>query len=288
MRAPAGPPQLLYLPDGGDVALEGAPEQRLLPGPWRSGSRRCPPEMVDVRGQFCIDRFEVSLADRTTGRELSPYYHPTSAQVRRCYAGWQTRRLNSGTQQARSVPVPEPPPWQLEGPFTPSARSVPGAVPSGYLSGRTAEEACRNAGKRLCLLDEWRTACRGQRARKFPYGDQYEPGTCNVARDVHPARLLHGNASINHLDPRLNLVEHGGEPLLRKTGATSSCRSEWGDDALFDMVGNLDEWVEDPEGTFAGGFYSRGTQEGCDAAIMSHDFAYFDYSLGTRCCRSMP
>jgi hypothetical protein len=57
---------------------------------------------------------------------------------------------------------------------------------------------------------------------------------------------------------------------------------------VFDMVGNLDEWVEDPEGTFAGGFYSRGTHEGCDAVISSHDFAYFDYSLGTRCCRSLP
>lgn len=279
-------PQLLYLPDAGDVALEGAPARQLLPGPWGARRGRCPPEMVDVRGQFCVDRFEVSLVDRATGRELSPYYHPSAAQVRRCYSGWQTRRLNAGTQQGRSLPVPPPPAFQLQEPFTPSARSQPGVVPSGYLNGRVAEEACRNAGKRLCRLDEWQTACRGQNGRKFPYGDEYQSGACNVARDAHPARLLHGNASINHLDPRLNLVEHGTEPLLRKTGATPSCRSEWGEDALFDMVGNLDEWVEDSDGTFAGGFYSRGTHDGCDAAITSHDFAYFDYSLGTRCCLS--
>jgi hypothetical protein len=49
------------------------------------------------------------------------------------------------------------------------------------------------------------------------------------------------------------------------------------------MVGNLDEWVAD--GGFSGGFFSRGTREGCDARITSHPPEYFDYSLGARCCR---
>jgi hypothetical protein len=51
------------------------------------------------------------------------------------------------------------------------------------------------------------------------------------------------------------------------------------------MVGNLDEWVEEPSGEFMGGFYSRGTKEGCDAAITAHPTSYYDYSLGVRCCR---
>jgi len=288
VRAAAPKPELLYLPEGGDIALEREPAHELLPGPWTARSTRCPPEMVDVRGQFCIDRFEVSLVDRVSGRELSPYYHPTPGQLKRCYAGWQARRLDTGSGRARSLPIPPPPAWQLEEPFTPRARALPGVVPSGYLSGHVADEACRNAGKRLCRLEEWQMACRGQTGRKFPYGDQYQAEACNVAREAHPAQLLHGNASINHLDPRLNLVQHDERPLLRNTGATPSCRSVWGEDAVFDMAGNLDEWVDDPDGTFAGGFYSRGTHEGCDALITSHDFAYFDYSLGTRCCKNPP
>ena len=127
----------------------------------------------------------------------------------------------------------EPPPdWQLEASsLEPLAVSSPDAVPSGYLSGEIASAACLRAGKRLCTPGEWVTACRGERNRKFPYGDVYEEGKCNVCRGSHPARLLHGNASIGHLDPRLNQLEEGGEPLLRHTGATPSCSSEWGSDS---------------------------------------------------------
>jgi formylglycine-generating enzyme required for sulfatase activity len=52
-----------------------------------------------------------------------------------------------------------------------------------------------------------------------------------------------------------------------------------------DMVGNLDEWVSDPEGVFLGGFYSRATRDGCDSFIDTHAPSYYDYSLGTRCCQ---
>src|SRR4029079_15307844 len=101
------------------------------------------------------------------------------------------------------------------------AVSRPSVTPNGYLSGAMAARACKNAKKRLCRPDEWRTACGGEQGRQFPYGAEYKQGACNIFRSMHPARALHDNASIGHLDPRLNLVkdEHG-DPLLRKTGAT--------------------------------------------------------------------
>ena len=74
------------------------------------------------------------------------------------------------------------------------------------------------------------------------------------------------------------------DALLRATGATPRCRSRWGDDFIYDMVGNLDEWVDDEHGAFAGGFYARSTRAGCDALITAHPRKYLDYSLGTRCC----
>ena len=40
-------------------------------------------------------------------------------------------------------------------------------------------------------------------------------------------------------------------------------------------------------GTFVGGFYSRATNRGCDARVEVHDYGYYDYSLGTRCCKSL-
>ena len=144
--------------------------------------------------------------------------------------------------------------------------------------------ACNSAGKRLCTIDEWTTACRGAAQTKFPYGARYRQGSCNVFREEHPGRLLHGSFSVGLLDPRLNETMVDGKPLLRATGATGTCKSSWGDDAVYDMVGNLDEWVDDPDGTFVGGFYARATRQGCDAKVTVHGPSYLDYSLGVRCC----
>jgi hypothetical protein len=240
--------------------------------------------MVDINAQFCVDRYEASLIDAKSNQPLSPYYHPRRAILKANFERWQRRAQSGVTALARQLAIPIPPRFQLEDEFEPKAVSMPGVVPNGYLSGIIAERACRSAGKRLCARHEWLLACRGQRQLKFPYGNEYVDGRCNVLRQSHPARLLHNDASINHLDPRLNLVGDNDGPLLKKTGATPSCRSDWGTDAVFDMVGNLDEWIDDPSGAFRGGFFSRGTREGCDAEISSHVREYYDYSLGVRCC----
>jgi formylglycine-generating enzyme required for sulfatase activity len=103
---------------------------------------------------------------------------------------------------------------------------------------------------------------------------------------MHPAAVLHASASLGHLDPRLNLVdERGVDPLLRLTGATATCASEFGGGKLYDMVGNLDEWVESDPPEFVGGFYARMSTQGCEARVGSHAAIYYDYSTGTRCCR---
>jgi hypothetical protein len=272
------PPSLLYLPDSGDVALggeRGPPE--LVPR-----SSACPSDMVDVGGRFCIDRYEASLVDVRLGRAVSPYFPARRADALAAFEMFRDLRP-SGPLAAPDLPTP--PDFELSESFDVRATSRSYVVPNGYLSGPVASDACRAAGKRLCSLAEWTTACRGERNRRFPYGDEYEDGACNVFREAHPASVLHGDASIHHLDPRLNLVQGPRGPLLRRTGESARCRSEWSGDAVLDMVGNLDEWVDEPEGTFAGGFYSRGTRDGCDAKIESHPFEYFDYSLGVRCCR---
>jgi hypothetical protein len=277
------PPRVLYLPDGGDLVQNQGqlePVPALLPNTPPTVSSGCPPEMVAIRGQFCIDRFEASLVDAHE-RALSPYYPPSHDELLHVLSVFK----NVVPKRASAPRLPLPPDFSQTESFEPRARSVADIVPSGYMSGVMARRACENAGKRLCLPAEWTLACKGQRATKFPYGDSYAEGVCNVFREAHPAVVLYGDASKNHLDPRLNLAEGPQGALLRKTGATRECRSEWGQDALYDMVGNLDEWVDDEHGAFQGGFYARATREGCDARITVHPPAYFDYSLGVRCCR---
>ncbi len=271
---------MLYLPDGGDVAIN--PEQQLLPSPGLlpPGSGRCPADMVDIRGRFCIDRYEATLLD-TKGRAFSPYYPPIRGEAKSIFA-----RFRDLTPTMQSPPaMPALPDWQRREDSTPLAQSRAGVVPSGYLSGVTARAVCEAAGKRLCSAAEWELACRGEQNLQFPYGASYDQGRCNVFRETHPAAELHGDASRNHLDPRLNLVRGRSGPLLRRTGETAECRSQWGQDAVYDMVGNLDEWIDDPEGTFVGGFFARNTREGCSSKVSAHPVEYFDYSLGVRCCR---
>lgn len=294
---PRQTPQQLYLPkeDSGEYVVDlRSPEANIAdsvtfgPGATEgslSGSGRCPADMVDVAGSFCIDRFEVSLVDAKSGRELSPHYPPERNRVSSLFSLWSKKASRSRMAAGREIPVPSPPAFELVEDFSPRALSLRGRTPAGYLSRAIAETACRNAGKRLCERQEWVHACRGEGNTKYPYGDEYRQGTCNVHRKSHPAALLHGNSSENHLDPRLGLTYDEDGPLLLTTGDNTECVSRWGTDAIHDMVGNLDEWIAEPDGSFVGGFYSRATREGCDASIDSHDPGYIDYSLGTRCCK---
>jgi formylglycine-generating enzyme required for sulfatase activity len=249
----------------------------------------CPRDMVLVDGRYCVDRYEATLVDVATERALSPYYPPSPKLASSLEKLWQTQRFAMGDPAAQALDLPVLPSWEKSKELQPEAVSARGAVPQGYVSGNLAELACKNAGKRLCTLDQWRTACRGERGKPFPYGDgdKYVAGKCNVFREAHPAMVLHGDFSVGHTDPRLNLVRVKDRSLLRTTGATSECVSEWGDDGIADMVGNVDEWIDDPEGTFVGGFYARATKDGCASTISTHSFDYYDYSTGIRCCRDL-
>jgi formylglycine-generating enzyme len=272
-------PRELYLPtDENRAAPSDSQSQLDVP----EVSRPCPPEMVLVMGSYCVDRYEVVLEDERSGFSLSPHYPPTPLAAS-LHAEWVQKAPRSAGRLGL-LPVPEAASIDLLRVAVPRALSKPGVVPQGYLSKLEADRACKNAGKRLCTLNEWVTACEGQGQTQFPYGSSFETGACNVHRTNHPAALLHRDASRNHLDPRLGLTYDEEGPLLRRTGATPACKSAWGGDGLFDMVGNVDEWVDTEGAAFLGGFFSRATREGCLSRITSHRADYLDYSLGTRCC----
>ncbi len=242
---------------------------------------RCPPDMVAVAGRVCVDRFETTLVDVSTGRAWPPFYAPNPDRARATAGFYEALRMRSPASGLDAqMPIPDPPMFAIE----PRAISTRDVLPQGYLTADTASRACEGSGKRLCSEAEWVTACRGETETEFPYGERYEQGTCNVYRESHPSFLLHDNAARYHDDPRNNQVAFEGRNLLQKTGESTRCASVWGSDAVFDMVGNLDEWVSDETGVFVGGFYSRGTRSGCFARVSNHPRTYSDYSTGARCC----
>jgi hypothetical protein len=158
------------------------------------------------------------------------------------------------------------------------------AVPQGYISQIEAAAACRASGKRLCGEEEWVTACRGHAGSRYPYGNDHKRGYCND-QGKSPLVRLHGAAGLGAFaedpmnDPRLNQQPD----TLARAGAYEQCKSDYG---VYDMVGNLHEWVDDPAGTFRGGYYldTHLNGDGCAYRTTAHDIAYKDYSTGFRCC----
>ena len=203
--------------------------------------------MALVDGRFCIDRWEASLVETAPDGEhpFSPYATPEGRAVR--------------------------------------AVSVEGVVPQGYISRDQASRACAASGKRLCLEDEWVTACRGDDRHAFPYGDTREKGACNDS-GVSPLRVFYRDSDAAYVagpmnDPRLNQLPN----TVARTGAFAKCSNGLG---VFDMVGNLHEWVTSPRPTFRGGYYldTHINGDGCAYRTTAHAAEYHDYSTGFRCC----
>lgn len=163
------------------------------------------------------------------------------------------------------------------------AQTAPGMIPQGYISAEVAEAACQRAGKRLCSTPEWLRACQGPRSMTYPYGNTYRPSACNEGRQIHPVVELFGAATdwspeqMN--DPRINQLPN----TLDSTGSHPVCMSMEG---VYDLHGNLHEWVADADGTFRGGFYvdAEINGQGCLYRTTAHGRAYHDYSTGFRCC----
>lgn len=215
---------------------------------------RCPAEMALVDARVCVDRWEASLVLRGRGGELP----------------WSPFMAVDGNE-----------------PFV-RAISRAGMTPQGYISGEQATQACRASGKRLCTADEWVHACRGPTNTTFPYGDARRAGACNDdRRSRHPVLEVAASLGISSSDAfrdAMNnpLINQLPASLLR-TAERAECTNAYG---LFDMVGNLHEWIDDPEGTFRGGFYLDTSKngDGCSYQTTAHDVRYHDYSTGFRCC----
>ncbi len=242
------------LPSIGSTTAETPLEQLLREGDRPlANNGLCPPDMASIDDRFCVDRFEASLVEV----------------------------LPSGDERPWS-------PFQgMEGHVV-RAVSERGVMPQGYVSGAQAAEACGRSGKRLCKPSEWRTACKGPEKNVYGYGNANQAGRCND-HGRGPVIALYGQQleaggqrewnfeKMN--DPQLNQLSG----TLAATGSHDGCTNGYG---VYDMVGNLHEWVADPAGTFQGGYYqdTHINGDGCDYKTMAHEFRYHDYSTGFRCC----
>lgn len=101
--------------------------------------------------------------------------------------------------------------------------NIEGVLPRAMVSWREADELCRAAGKRLCTSAEWDRACSGTEGRRYSYGDEFERDTCNTPLDSDGIEVT--------------------VPPYAASGSLPDCQSPEG---VFDLNGNVSEWVSDP------------------------------------------
>ncbi len=232
----------------------------------------CPAEMAHI-GRYCVDRWEGHLVTKNSDGTTTLWPHHTRPE---------------------------------NGVFL--AHSASGVFPQAYISRVESKEACSQSGKRLCSRSEWMRACKGSRGFRYPYGNEGKRGACNTGKGHLLTTFFGAKRSWtyeNFNDPQLN-QEPG---FLGKSGDYETCHS---DEDVYDIVGNLHEWIKDDVGTdieevlekdgverktqpwragnamFMGGFFSTTIEHGpgCTYTTIAHEPSYHDYSTGFRCCKT--
>ncbi len=233
----------------------------------------CPSEMAHI-GRYCVDRYEGHLVTKNPDGTTAIWPH-------------FTRPENA----------------------TFLAESSQGVFPQAYISRVEAKEACNNAGKRLCSRAEWMRACKGSRGFRYPYGNEGKRAACNTGKP-HLLYTFFGPKPGAWTYEKFNDPKLNQEPgFLAKSGEYEKCHS---DEDVYDIVGNLHEWIQDDVGTdieqvlekdgverkeqpwragngmFMGGFFSTTVEHGpgCTYTTIAHEPTYHDYSTGFRCCKT--
>jgi len=215
---------------------------------------RCPVDSIPSSG-ICVDRYEASLWEIPAARvDL----------VCKILEGTATLK-DLTVPGVRQVGFPGPPfnhaavpgSFLAEGVYTTPlyAASLPGVLPSTYVSAYQAWAACGFSGKRLPTDGEWTAAATGTAAR----------ATDDVAVDCNTGA---------------GTISTGG-PV--KTGSRSRCVSSTG---ALDMVGNVSEWTMDGHSRthYRGGAWDAGDEYGSSFTQPEPPHTH-DNAVGFRCVR---
>lgn len=148
-----------------------------------------------------------------------------------------------------------------------------------------ATELCAAEGKRLCTADEWTQACEGPEHLPYPYGFVRNDEACNHDK---PYRIPNDSAYQN---PETRAAEVARLDQSEPSGSRAACVSSYG---VFDMTGNVDEWVNNESGSVYGPEYESGLKGGywgpmrnrCRPMTTDHNRWHHGYQIGFRCCSS--
>jgi formylglycine-generating enzyme len=236
-------------------------------------SSRCPALMLEVQGLFCTDLMHRCIKGGTTstGQDTDvpePFY---------CEAYQPGFAKCLGREEPKRFCID-----QYEYP------DEPGAIPMVMVSWYEARRLCEAQGKRLCGDDEWTLACEGPERLPYPYGWTRDSTACNIDHPwIHPDDGILGSDTASP-----EQIQEEVDRLSKRvaSGSMPRCLSRYG---VFDMTGNVDEWVVNVTlhakpyaSAFKGGHWVNGARNRCRPVTANHEEKTVYYAEGFRCCGS--
>jgi hypothetical protein len=283
-----------------------------------------PNDALDTGG-YCVDKYEASLVEEVEGEEerAFPHYLPVDGHIVRavsrpgvfpqgyiselqardaCAASGKRLCTHDEWRGACMGPAQSTFPYgddrrpgvcndtgksaviAVFGAKAVAASSVPPRRPAARTQGRQTTPAKGRVSRTPAPVKSVKKGAAPARpAPKRTAAPKKRPTAPRPApRSVRPASVA-PSVWTRLNDPLLGQVEGA----LARTGAHPECANAFG---VFDLVGNLHEWVatdpSSPTGLFAGGYYldTKINGDGCGYKTTAHGHDYHDYSTGFRCC----
>jgi formylglycine-generating enzyme len=230
----------------------------------------CSPDMALVEGQFCpsVEQMclgwnEVNVNGNPERNQCKLYREPS-----KCLVSDDKREKLSFCMDRYEWP------------------NKKGETPRNLTSWQEAKDSCEQIGKRLCTDKEFTFACEGEAMRPHVHGFARDPSKCAYDK---PYRLR----TFNFLKHDACLADPTCSAALtaidqrEASGSRETCKNEWG---VYDLNGNVNEWVILPERGFAkraglkGGWWGP-VRDRCRPITTFHGESDFGYEVGFRCCK---
>jgi len=229
--------------------------------PFATQPAACPANMLEINGEYC------PIVEQICEEYLSE-------KRDRCAKFRQSSRCLSPTVQKS---------YCIDRFEYPNQANVKPTVGVNF---EEAAQICAAEGKRLCSAEEWTLACEGEERTPYPSAYERDPTACNYDRDyIMPDDAAYQNPTTRHAEiARLSQSE--------PSGSRERCRSSYG---VYDMTGNVDEWVVNEAGSVNGPEYSSGLKGGywgpvrnrCRPMTTDHNHWHHGYQIGFRCCANV-
>ena len=160
-----------------------------------------------------------------------------------------------------------------------------GELPRNLVSFQDARAACEATGKRLCTEEEFNFACEGEEMRPYVYGFERDASKCNFDRPYRPRSFAFTPFDTCMADPECRAAYEAIDQR-QPAGSLDTCQSDAG---IYDLIGNVNEWVLLPRAKsphrsgLKGGWWGP-VRNRCRPTVTFHDEGDFGYEVGFRCC----